>query len=101
MLQQANNMRTGIIYKYTNMIHEGFAYIGQTIFNKARREGLDCNRYEKCIVFYRAIEKYGIENFKYEILEKDIPEDALDERERYWIAFSTRILATRFALDII
>ena len=80
-------MRTGIIYRYENKQHEGYSYIGQTLFNRAVREGLDCKRYDKCIVFKRAIEKYGIENFEYTILEENIPENQLDEREQYWISY--------------
>lgn len=37
--------------------------------------------------FKNAIEKYGIENFDYEILEDNIPENLLDGREQYWIAY--------------
>jgi hypothetical protein len=32
----------------------------------------------------RAIQKYGDE-MKYEIIEKDVPQEHLDEREIYWI----------------
>ncbi len=80
-------MRTGIIYKYTNKIHKGFSYIGQTLFDRSKREGLDCKRYSKCIVFSKAIQKYGIENFEYEVIEDNVPEDKLDEREIYWIQY--------------
>lgn len=80
-------MRTGIIYKYTNKIHEGWSYIGQTVYNKKHREGSMCKNYNKCIVFKNAIQKYGIENFNYEILEDNVPENLLDEREQYWIAY--------------
>lgn len=34
---------------------------------------------------YRAIRKYGVENFYYEILEDDIPLNQLDEKEIYYI----------------
>lgn len=56
------------------------------MFDRATREGQDCKRYDKCLVFKRAIEKYGIENFEYTILEDNIPVDLMDEREQYWIA---------------
>ena len=80
-------MRTGIIYKYTNKIHKGWSYIGQTMFNRKHREGSKCKNYNKCIIFKNAIQKYGIENFDYEILEDNIPESLLDEREQYWNAY--------------
>lgn len=80
-------MRTGIIYKYTNKAQNGFFYIGQTLSNRKIREGANFSNYSKSIEFKNAISKYGAENFDYEILESDVPEDLLDERERYWISF--------------
>lgn len=77
-----------IIYKYTNLIN-GKSYIGQTTLPENRKSShksssLNPNSkdYEK--VFYRAIRKYGWENFSYEILEEcDISE--LQERECYYM----------------
>ncbi len=62
----------GIIYCYTNTIN-GFKYIGQTrnpkerykAHLKASKEGLrECN-----MPFHAALRKYGIENFKYSVLD--------------------------------
>lgn len=36
---------------------------------------------------HRAMRKYGVENFQYKILEFDIPEERLNEREKFWIAY--------------
>lgn len=36
---------------------------------------------------HRAMRKYGVENFQYKILESDISEERLNEREKYWIAY--------------
>lgn len=36
------------------------------------------------IILYKAFNKYGIENFSFEEIE-EIPNEMLDERERYWI----------------
>lgn len=43
-------MRTGVIYKYTNRVHEGWSYIGQTVYDKKHREGSRCKNYNKCVV---------------------------------------------------
>lgn len=40
---------------------------------------------KKKYIIYRAIKKYGSENFYYEILEDNIPLDELDKREIYYI----------------
>lgn len=36
---------------------------------------------------HRAMRKYGIKNFQYKILESNISEERLNEREKYWIAY--------------
>lgn len=72
----------GIIYKYTSP--SGKSYIGQTIYSKKIREGKDGKEYRECPVFYNAIQKYGIENFSYEILE-ECDNSLLDEKEKYYI----------------
>ena len=72
----------GIIYKYTSP--SGKSYIGQTIQTKEQRERHG-KGYERCPVFYKAIQKYGIENFTYEILE-EVEQEKLDEREIYYIS---------------
>lgn len=66
-----------IIYKTTNLVN-GKSYIGKTV-----REWNGYLGSGKIIL--RAIEKYGRENFKREILERCSREE-LSEREIYWIA---------------
>lgn len=80
------------IYKITNLIN-GNAYIGQskniefrlkTHFKKAFI--IDSEEYSKTL--YKAIRKYGIDNFSTEILE-ELPEatrQQLNIRESYWIS---------------
>lgn len=81
-------MRTGLIYKYTNLIN-GKVYIGQTStsLEVRHKKHLQSAKSEADNgYFHRAIKKYGIENFSLEIIEEDIPIDKLDEREKHWIA---------------
>ena len=78
---------TGIIYKITNNIN-GKVYIGKTLETLETRwnqHQKDSKRFPNRPL-YRAINKYGIENFIIEIIEK--PEiDILSERESYWIKY--------------
>ena len=69
------------IYKLTSP--SGKIYIGQTqsLYDRVRRyRGGKFNKYMK-----RAVDKYGLENIKLEILEKDIPLEKLDEREQFYL----------------
>lgn len=61
-------MRTYYIYKGTNKIN-GKSYIGQTCDFKSRVwQHLRCYEKEDCL-FHRAIQKYGRDNFSWEIIE--------------------------------
>ncbi len=78
------------IYKITNKIN-GKAYIGQSIDIEARWKNhklkpfvLGSENYDKCL--YKAIRKYGLENFSFEVLEECEPKQ-LNEREIYWINY--------------
>ena len=69
------------IYKLTSPSNK--IYIGQTqcLYDRIRRyRGGKFNKYMK-----RAVDKYGLENIKLEILEKDIPLENLDEREQFYL----------------
>lgn len=74
------------IYKITNTIN-GKTYIGRSVNILKRfsdhRYNFKSNAYPS-YALYRAMKKYGIENFKFEIIEK-CDEDELDDREIYWI----------------
>ena len=80
------------IYKITNIIN-GNAYIGKSInienrFKEHKRRALfaDASKeFDK--VLYKAIRKYGIENFKFEVLEIVDDVDLLDSREIFWISY--------------
>ena len=65
----------GIIYKYTSP--SGKCYIGQTINECSRKRAHSKKHGGKCLKFYNAIDKYGYDNFKYEViirLNSDDPE---------------------------
>lgn len=75
------------IYKITNLVN-GHSYIGQSI-DIARRWRAH-RSYNKTEVghrpLYRAFEKYGLDNFSFEIIE-ECDKKFLNEREQYWINY--------------
>lgn len=76
----------GRIYKYTNLINNK-VYIGQTKKSLEQRHKNHLNQLNDNTYFHRAIIKYGINNFKLELIEDNIPYDELDNREKYWIKY--------------
>lgn len=81
---------TGVIYKITNKINNK-CYIGQTRQNVQdrwyqHRGHKSTNNAELRMVIKRAIHKYGVENFNFEVIE-ECPEELLNEREIYWISY--------------
>lgn len=72
------------IYKYTSP--SGKCYIGQTCKStQAQRAGGMGFGYKNCTVFWRAIQKYGWDNFEYEVLEKVDTSEMANQREKYYI----------------
>lgn len=74
------------IYKITNKIN-GKCYVGQTKDHEYRwychkSEGYRGAEPNKAL--YKSIEKHGIENFEFEMIE-ECKEDELDLKEFYWI----------------
>lgn len=76
----------GRIYKYTNLINNK-VYIGQTKQSLKNRHRHHLSTLNDGTYFHRAMLKYGIENFKMELIEDNIPFENLDEREKYWIKY--------------
>lgn len=78
------------IYKITNTITKK-CYIGQTT-NIKRRWNAHKNKYNNpkdChynIPLYTEMRKYGINNFKFEIIE-ECEKERLPEREKYWVKY--------------
>ena len=85
--------KTWLIYKHTLIKdgpHKGWGYIGLTSQNPPNKRWKNGTGYraDHQIVFYRAIQKEGWENFAHEILEADIDSLAYaNEREKYWISY--------------
>ena len=76
-----------LIYKSTNLIN-GACYIGQTVHSLEHRKAqhLEQARWGTRYKFQHALNKYGVDNFKWEILEDEIENLAdLNTRETYWI----------------
>lgn len=67
------------IYQITNLIN-GKIYIGKTNNIQKRWSNHKCNN-DPNMVIARAIRKYGVDNFKFEVLYKDIPIEQIDELE--------------------
>ena len=77
----------GNIYTITN-IENGNQYVGQTIDYESRKYNhfynLNKNQHNNRYL-QNAFNKYEQENFKMEIIEENIKQENLDEREIYWI----------------
>jgi hypothetical protein len=73
---------TGIIYKITSP--SGKVYVGQTVRSFEKRMQEHRQESSGCTLIRRAIDKYGDE-MNYEIIEENVPQEQLDEREIYWI----------------
>lgn len=78
------------IYKFVNKINNK-VYVGQSKQLEIRylqhKKYYDNKKYETYNTkFYRALRKYGFDNFDYEILEKgNFTKEQLNEKEIYWI----------------
>lgn len=75
------------IYQITNLIN-GKKYIGQSnnIQKRWQEHKFWANHINKNNLYlYNAMNKYGVENFEFSIIE-ECELDQLDEREEYWIA---------------
>lgn len=80
-----------VIYKITNIIN-GKLYIGQTLDYEERvrqhkQTPFRENSKEKDRPLYRAMRKYGVENFKFEIIDTAETIEELNEKEIYWIQY--------------
>lgn len=73
-----------IIYMYT--FPSGKRYIGKTKRTLSERQGYNFTGYENCTVLWQAIQKYGIENIRQEILfENDMTDEYASRLEQICI----------------
>lgn len=71
--------KTFCIYKHT--CPNGKVYIGQTCQEPNKRFGKDGSRYKGCTLFYNAIQKYGWDNIRHEILYTGLSLDEANQIE--------------------
>lgn len=88
------------IYKITNKINSK-SYIGQSIdierrWRSHKTEPFNPNASQYNTIFYKAIRKYGINNFSFEILEECAIEE-LDQKEKYWINYYSTYIQNKDA----
>lgn len=85
--QNTENIRTFYIYQFKNKIN-GKIYIGQCT-NPEQRKIAHKSRAEKndggCPLFYRAIRKYGFDQFEFTILKTVTSQQLADETEKEYI----------------
>ena len=77
-----------IVYKITCLVN-GKVYVGQTSEPIERRfkRHMGYQKYEHDTKFYRAVLKYGVENFTIEQIDTAESQNELDEKEVYWINY--------------
>ena len=80
-------MGLGYIYKIVNKIN-GKIYVGQTVdpyrrWHSHMYEGKQKEHRHQSHL-YNAMNKYGVNNFSFEIIE-ECNKEIIDERERFWI----------------
>ena len=90
-------MKTWKIYKHTLILDcpsKGKSYIGQTSEENPNRRWANGSGYfalrknKQHTLFWFAVQKYGWDNFKHEVIESDIKTlDKANDREKYWIAY--------------
>lgn len=74
------NDKVYIVYQHKNKIN-GKSYIGITCRKPQKRWGLNGNKYIDCPHFWRAIQKYGWDNFEHIILYTGLTHDEACETE--------------------
>ena len=80
-----NDDRFYYLYCHTNKIN-GKKYIGISVQKPSRRWRKDGEGYDGCPKFYKAIQKYGWDNFNHEILLKGLTQQEANEKEKEYIA---------------
>ena len=80
-----DNNKNYTIYMHKNKIN-GKMYIGQTC-QKVEYRWENGTKYDQCPVFYRAIQKYGWDNFEHIILKENLTLEEANYWEEYYISY--------------
>lgn len=88
-----------IIYLHRNKIN-GKCYVGQTCQPTSCRWGHDGWHYHEQSLFYRAIQKYGWDNFEHLILEENLSAEEANERECYWGGYYHALAPEGYCLQL-
>lgn len=75
---------TYCVYVHINKI-DGKKYVGQTCQKPERRWGKNGNNYKDNQYFYRAIQKYGWDNFEHEVIASNLTHEEADNFEKLLI----------------
>lgn len=82
-----------LIYAYIKKTENKIVYVGQTInlenrrYDHEKQDPYNKNLKEYNYPLSRGIRKYGIQEYECKILEDNIPESDIDEREIFWIKY--------------
>lgn len=77
----------GVIYMATNLVN-GKRYVGKTLVSRAARWRQHCSNARAGVVtyLYKAMRKYGTENFTVEVIDQALLAEELEAKEIEWIA---------------
>lgn len=75
----------GEIYKITNLVN-GKCYVGKTKHESILRWKDHINGYHPSSLIHKAIMKYGVDEFSFEVIESNVSEELLNELEIYYIS---------------
>lgn len=81
------------VYKITNTVN-GKVYIGQTIQKNPRMRWYDhCSRSRngQNNHLYNSMRKYGIDNFKWEVIDSATTIKELNDKEEYWLNYFKQV----------
>lgn len=80
----------GYIYKITNMITKKM-YIGQTVMELQERWRCHKKSNSNCVYLLHALNKYGICNFKFELICICFDENMIEIKDEYMIRYNTMV----------
>lgn len=88
-----------VIYRITNTINNKI-YVGQTtkpVKSRWKRHSIKSTKSGSAINL--AIKKYGVENFKFEVIDLCEDLDQMNHKECFWISFYNSISPNGYNLD--